>query len=159
MGKDGKREMDEKKAELLLLLRDSTAFYEAGFSVDLKKAPARWHALVKALGARESCALMAADLCERYRQLYGRDFLFSEKCVAFELWYHLAAYLWAAGFPDHRRHISTYLFSRKKLMLHCQEIDISTDDAASLRQRVMFGYRKGVRPVYRSTGSDPFRRR
>ena len=151
--------MEERKNELLALLYDSTSFYETGFSVDLKRKPDRWHALVSAIGAGRSCALMAEALCSRYRELFGRDFLFSERCVAFELRYHLAAYLWAMGYPGHRRHVTTFLFSREKLIGHCQEIDISADDAASLRQRLMFGYKRSVRPVYRSTPADPFRRR
>ena len=149
--------MDAEK-ELLSLLFENTAFFETGFSVDLKAAPERWHAVVSALGIRDACVRMAEALCRRYQALYGREFLFSVPCVAFELRYHLAAYLWAMGYPGYGRHITTFLFSREKLILHCQEIDISTEDAASLRQRAMFGYRKGVRPVYRSTPADPFRR-
>lgn len=151
--------MDERKKALAEMLLENTVFYETGFSVDLKTDPDRWDALVSAVGVREACAFMAEALCRRYRTLYGREFLFSARCVDFELRYHLTAYLWAMGYPGYSRHITTYLFSREKLIRHCREIDISTGDISSLRQRVMFGYKKGVRPVYRSTSADPFRRR
>ena len=149
--------MDGKTA-LLALLDESASYRETGFSIDLKKAPDRWHRCVSALGLRESCAVMADALCGEYQSRYGREFLFSAPCVAWEIRYHLAAYMWAMGHPGYRRNVTTYLFSRKKLILHCQEIDISTADIASRRQRIMFGYKRGVRPVYRSTGADPFRR-
>ena len=144
----------EEKTELLELLSENTAFSDEGFSIDLKTAPDRWHRCVTALGLRESCGLMAEALCGDF----GREFLFSAPCVAWEIRYHLAAYLWAMGYPGCRRNITTYLFTREKLILHCQEIDISTRDVFNRRQRVMFGYKKGVRPVYRNTPSDPFRR-
>ena len=148
----------EEKTALLALLKDCSSFYETGFSIDLKAAPDRWHRCVSALGLRRSCAMMAEALCGEYLARFGREFLFSAPCVAWEIRYHLAAYMWAMGYPGYRRNITTYLFSRKKLILHCQEIDISTADLASRRQRVMFGYKKGIRPVYRSTAADPFRR-
>lgn len=146
------------KTELLALLDESTRFEETGFSIDLKAAPEAWHRCVTALGIRESCAVMAEALCGEYQSRYGREFLFSAPCVAWEIRFHLAAYLWAMGYPGYRRNITTYLFTRKKLITHCQEIDISVSDVFSRRQRVMFGYKKGVRPVYRNTGADPFRR-
>lgn len=148
--------MGEK--ELSALLGESTTFFDTGFSIDLKAAPERWHRCVSALGLRRSCDLMAEELCREYAARYGREFLFSAKCVSFEIRYHLAAYLWAAGYPGYRRNITTYLFSREKLIRHCQEIDISVSDVVSRKQRVMFGYKKGVRPVYRNTPADPFRR-
>ena len=150
--------MNAAEKELAELLAENTVYSETGFSIDLKTAPGRWYRCVSALGLRESCGFMAETLCGEYQARYGREFLFSVPCVAWEIRYHLAAYLWAMGYPGCRRNITTYLFSRKRLILHCQEIDISTDDTASRRQRVMFGYKKGVRPVYRNTGADPFRR-
>ena len=148
----------EPKDELLSLLSESASYFDTGFSIDLKGAPDRWYRCASALGLRECCGLMAEALCREYRERFGREFLFTAPCVAFEIRYHLAAYLWAMGYPGCRRNITTYLFTRKKLILHCQEIDISVGDVSSRRQRVMFGYKKGVRPVYRNTPSDPFRR-
>ena len=148
--------MGEK--ELSALLMESTTFFDTGFSVDLKAAPERWHRCASALGLRRCCDLMSEWLCREYAARYGREFLFSAACVSFEIRYHLAAYMWAMGYPGYRRNLTAYLFSREKLIGHCQEIDISVTDTASRRQRVMFGYRKGVRPVYRNTSADPFRR-
>ena len=146
------------ETELSALLTESTTFFETGFSIDLKAAPDRWHRCVQALGLRECCALMAGELCREYQERYGREFLFSVPCVAFEIRYHLAAYMWAMGYPGYRRNITTWLFRREKLIEHCREIDISTADIASVKQRLMFGYRRGVRPLYRNTPADPFRR-
>ena len=148
----------DAKTELLTLLSENTAFNDTGFSIDLKTAPDRWYRCVSALGIRECCSFIAEALCREYLARFGREFLFSAPCVAWEIHYHLEAYLWAMGYPGCRRNITTYLFTRKKLILHCQEIDISVSDVFSRRQRLMFGYKKGVRPVYRNTPADPFRR-
>lgn len=68
--------MDGKTA-LLALLDESASYRETGFSIDLKKAPDRWHRCVSAQGLRESCAVMADALCGEYQSRYGREFLFS----------------------------------------------------------------------------------
>ena len=62
--------MDGKTA-LLALLDESASYRETGFSIDLKKAPDRWHRCVSALGLRESCAVMADALCGEYQSRYG----------------------------------------------------------------------------------------
>lgn len=102
---------------------------------------------------------MSDQLCERYRQLYGREFLFTNRCVAYEIEYHVDGFMYARGFRGYRRNITTLLFSRKDLIAHCRTIDISADDVNSWRQKTMFGYRAGVREIYRNTDKDPFDRR
>ena len=146
------------QAELSALLERCTTFSPAGFSVDLAAEPDAWDGCFRALGVRPACRRMAELLCARYRERFGEEFLFSVPCVAWELRYHAAAYMAAAGFRGYARHVSTLLFPRRQLILHCKEIDISTEDVKSLRQRLMFGYRRGVRPCYRGTEKDPFRR-
>lgn len=145
-------------AELPQLLERCTTFFPEGFSVDLSAEPEAWNTFFHAQGLRHACAQMAALLCARYRDKYGEEYLFSESCVSWELRYHAAAYMAASGYRGYARHISTLLLPRQKLILHCKEIDISTEDVKSLRQRLMFGYRRGVRTCYRGTGKDPFHR-
>ena len=147
-------ELALERRALKKLALANTRFSKRGFALDLSTDPAQWDALLRSVGD-ESWALLAKELCREYRRLQGREFLFSEQCVARELAYHIKAYLWAMG-CRWRRHISTWLFSRKSLSRHCRVVDISTSDARDLRQRVMFGYKKGVRKQYRGTKLDPF---
>ena len=140
-----------------LTLRHSEVF-EKGFAVDLRRETARWHEAVRALGAKRAYALMSETLCARYAERFGREFLFSQDCVAFEIAYHAEAYFRTQGFSGHARHLTTLLFDRAALARHCEVIDVSVDDVSSFRQRLMFGYARGVRPCYRNTERDPFDR-
>lgn len=148
-----------RRSALCALLDRDTRFFPEGFSVDLTRAPADWDRCLSGLGLRQAYRIMSAHLCRRYREQFGKDFLFGEGCVAYELRYHVNAYLWARGFPGYLRHVSTWLFSREDLIGHCREVDISVEDVASLRQRLMFRYRDGVRGCYRGTEADPFLRK
>ena len=152
--------MDHQTAETELceLTERHTDISEKGFAVDLRGETARWSAAVRALGAKDAYALMSRTLCELYERSFGKEFLFSARCVAFEIAYHAEAYFWTRGFPGHARHLTTLLFKRWELAKHCEVVDISTDDVASRRQRLMFGYARGVRPLYRGTAEDPFER-
>ena len=115
----------------------------------------QWDAAIRAVGRRNAYLQMAQTLNSLYRKEYGRDFLYTEKCMAFEIAYHADAYLsvTVGGYP---RHLSTLLFTKQALISHCEEINISVDDVRSLRQRLMFRYRFGLRPCYRRTKYDPF---
>jgi hypothetical protein len=150
--------MTDTALELRALCLRSTQISETGFAVDLRTETALWHRLVSALGRRSAYRLAAETLCRAYRERYGRDFLFSESCLAFEIAYHADAYFWTQGCGNHGRHLTTLLFSRDKLARHCEVIDISTSDTAIFKQRLMFGYAAGVRALYRGTEADPFRR-
>ena len=116
-----------------------------GFSLDLTAAPARWDAVIRTLGRETAYSRLAALLCEEFRRRSGRDFLFSDACVAFELGYHIDAYLWTQGYPGYPRHITTRLFTKAALDRHCSTVDISEKDLHNLKQRVVFGYKNGLR--------------
>ncbi len=140
---------------LCALTDRSAAIGEKGFALDLRAEPEAWRRAISALGRGRAYLLIAERLCSRYELRYRKPFLFSESCVAFEIAYHAEAYFWALGLGG-RRHASTLLFSREKLIAHCEVVDISTDDTASRKQRLMFSYAAGVRPRYRGTAEDPF---
>ena len=144
--------LDRRALKQLAL--SNTRFYKRGFSLDLTSDPARWDELLRRLG-EGSWIFLARELCREYRRLQGKDFLFSEQCVAWELKYHITAYLWALGYRW-PRHLSTWMLPKKSLIRHCRVVDISTSDARDLRQRLIFGYKKSVRKQYKGTRSDPF---
>ena len=146
------------EAELKELTERHSEVFEKGFAVDLREETGRWHRAVRALGAKRAYALMSRTLCSLYERRFGKSFLFSERCLAFELGYHAEAYFWTQGFGGHFRHLTTLLFGREELARHCEVVDISTDDVESFRQRTMFAYARGVRPCYRNTAADPFDR-
>jgi len=150
------KEKEQARAQMQRLCAQHTSFSEKGFAVDLRQETETWYRVIRTLGRREAYRLMSALLCERYRERFGREYLFGESCVAFEIAYHADAYFWARGLTEFGRHITTLLFRRDELLRHCEVIDISTDDVSIVRQRAMFGYAAGVRPCYRCTPSDPF---
>ncbi len=137
---------------MLALLEKYTAMDDKGFSVDIETAADEWDACIKGLGAKNAYAAMANYLCGKYREKYGKAFLFSDACVANEIAYHVNAFMCMKHFPGYSRHISTYLLARDYLIEHCRTIEISTDDISSWRQKVMFKYRKGTRDCYKKAG-------
>lgn len=139
------------------LCKAHTEVRKDGFSIHLDDAQTEWNSAIHAAGRKPAYRAMANYLSKLYREQYGREFLFSERCMAFEIQFHADAYLamTVGGYP---RHIATLPFSRKSLISHCRVIDISEDDVKSVKQRFMFGYRRGVREQLRGTERDPFRR-
>lgn len=139
------------------LCRAHTEIREDGFSIDLERARDEWNAAIRGAGRRAAYRRMAECLAGLYRERFGREFLFSEKCMAFEIQFHADAYfaVTVGGYP---RHIATLPFSGAALISHCRIIDISVEDVKSRKQRLMFGYRRGVRKQLRGTERDPFRR-
>ena len=140
------------------LLKTHVKMDEKGFAIELDGAAERWDACLKRLGLHSGYRLMAERLAEAYHETYGKPYLFTEDCMAYEIEYHADAYFWASGYRGYRRNVTSLLFSRDELISHCRVIDVSTDDVTSFRQRAMFRYRKGVRPEYRNTAADPFDR-
>ena len=146
------------RTELNGLLADSVTMSENGFAIGLETCAGRWDALLKRTGLHRGYRLMAEKLSDMYREAYGRPYLFSDRCMAYEIEYHADAFFWASGYRGYRRNVTSWLFGRDELISHCRVIDISTEDTASRRQRLMFRYRSGVRSEYRNTPSDPFDR-
>ena len=147
-----------EQEELVRLVARHSALSEKGFALDLGKETEQWYHAIRALGAKEAYGLIGDVLCELYAIQYGKEYLFSRRCLAFEIAYHANAYFWTQGLRGLPRHVTTLLFLRAELERHCEIVDISTDDAAERRQRLMFGYPRGVRPCYRHTAEDPFDR-
>ncbi|MBR6430708.1 MAG: hypothetical protein IKS27_05805 [Oscillospiraceae bacterium] len=150
---------EREKAALTELLDGHVTMTGKGFAIDLAAAPQAWDECLKTLGAKRGYAAAAEMLNVRYREAEGRDYLFTDRCLAFEIAYHANAFFRAVGIPGYRRHVTTLLFSREALIEHCKVVDISTDDISVPRQRIMFRYRSGVRPAFRGTDADPFDRR
>ena len=124
------------------------------FSLDLTAAPERWYGVIRRLGRKQAYACLARILCGEFQRVNGREFLFSDRCVAFELGYHMDAFLWSRGFRGCRRHITTLLFSRASLDRHCRTVEIDEKDLYNFRQRLMFRYRRGLRTAASSKTPD-----
>lgn len=138
------------------LTEKHTDITENGFSIHLDAERELWDAAIRAAGRRSAYRQMAEQLCRMYRERFGREFLFTERCMAFEIQFHADAYLavTVGGYP---RHVGTLPFSRDALIEHCCSIEIDVEDVKSLRQRLMFRYRQGIRPCYKGTEADPFK--
>ena len=142
--------------ELYRLLNEYADITEDGFTIDLKSAVAEWDACISGIGQKEAYNLMSNYLCESYKQLCGEEFLFSNECVAYEIEYHVDAYMYTQGYKGYHRNITTLLLSKEYLEEHCKVIDISTNDVNDKLQRFMFNYQKGIREKYKGTAKDPF---
>lgn len=116
-----------------------------GFSLDLSGDPAGWDRLIRELGRRAAYAHMSQVLCRAFFRQNGRDLIFTEACVAYELGWHANAYLWTQGFRGCHRHILTWLFSKAALERHCRSVEIDEKDLHNLRQRLVFHYKRGLR--------------
>lgn len=133
----------EARERLARMTDDSLTVKPGGISLDLRKDPAGWDAVLRALGRKEACRLLAERVRGNYLAQTGKEFPFTEPCVAYELGYHISAYLWSIGYRGHRRHITTRLFTRKALERHCSTVEIDEESVRDFRQRVVFHYRKG----------------
>lgn len=144
----------EAKNVKKLLLRCAEVLSE-GFRVDLSERTDEWAALSEALGSKRLCAYCADALEKAYRKRFGEAFLFSERCVAFELLYHLNAYLCVKGYRR-TRPVSTLLFQKASVERRCRTAEIDKNDVYRLSQRIAFRYFSGVRSLYRRTARDPY---
>lgn len=148
---------DETKA-LDALLDSYGSLNDSGFKISLAEAADEWDAALRAAGVENACVYLAQRLCDRYAAAHGEAYLFSNHCVANEIKYHVDAYMGATGHSGYLWHITTLPFTRRALRAHCGVIDIGTEDVVDWRQRLLFRYRAGIRPEYKGTDRDPFRR-
>ncbi|MBQ5992679.1 MAG: hypothetical protein IJL62_09135 [Clostridia bacterium] len=137
------------------LLFSCTEILPEGFRIDLSKDPAGWAALCRETGSKPLCAYLAETLSKRYEAAFSEPFLFSERCLTFEIRYHLNAYLCVKGFRR-VRHVSTLLFPKPVLDRACRSIEIDTGDVYHFAQRLAFRYFFGVRTECRRTERDPY---
>lgn len=140
------------------LLAGCTEVLAEGFRIALFVDPEGWAELSCAVGARRLCAYAAGWLCAAYERQFGEPFLFSERCMTFELLYHLRAYLWVRGLCR-VRHVTTLLFPRRTIKRTCRSVEIDRNDVYRLSQRIAFRYFFGIRGMYRRTEKDPYAKR
>ena len=132
---------------------------EFGFSIDIESETASWDASIKKLGIQEAYDYMSDYLCQKYNDAYGEEFLFSNKCVSYEIEYHVDAYMCMMGYKGYWRNVTTLWFSDDELIAHCKSVDISTNDTGDRLQKTVFGYKKGIRDCYKYTDRDPYAKR
>ncbi len=142
--------------KLVRLLDRYTEIRPDGFRIDLAGAHAQWDRCLKRIGLHRAYRRMAERLCRVYLERFGEPFLLTEDCVAWEIQYHVDAFMAARGYRHYSRNATTLLYSKAALISHCREVDISTEDIGDWKQRTMFRYRKGIRDCYRNTDRDPF---
>lgn len=140
-----------------MLLRCAKTLPE-GFCVDLSADPQGWAAASRAIGSKRLCRGVADLLCGAYEAQYGEPFLFSERCMTFELKYHLNAYLCIRGFRR-VRHVTTLLFPKRTVERTCRSVEIDRNDVYRTSQRLAFRYFFGIRKEYRRTARDPYAKR
>ncbi len=152
---DGSMKNEPTTQTVTALLTPCTKVLPEGFAIDLSCDLAAWDELVRSLGGRRLCRAAAAWLTEAYQKTFGEPFLFTERCIAYELWWHLSAYRWTQGL-SRVRPLAALPFPKKRLERACRSVEIDTNDIYRWSQRLIFRYFWGVRPVYRRTARDPY---
>ena len=133
------------EARLEGLIAENLTVGEGRISLDLQRDPGAWDSVIRTLGRKRAYRALAEGICARYAAERGEPFPFTEDCVAYELGYHINAYLRTQGFRGYPRHVTPLLFSRDALIRHCRTVEIDKADLNNLRQRLMFRYKKGLR--------------
>ena len=149
-------EADDGRDELLELLEKYTSIEEDGIIIDIKIEGDEWDKAIKRMGVKKAYMFMAEYVCGKYKDLYGKDFLFTESCVAYEIEYHVDAYMRIKGKSGYSSHFTTWFMPKDDIDVSCSSVDIFATDVNSFAQSIMFGYRNGVRKQYRNTEEDPF---
>ena len=129
-----------------------------GFRIDLSAAPENWDAAARAIGTKRLCRGVVEMLSDAYAAQQCELFLFSERCMTFELKYHLNAYLCIRGFRR-VRHVTTLLFPKRTVERTCRSVEIDRNDVYRTSQRLAFRYFFGIRKEYRCTARDPYAKR
>ena len=145
----------EQENPLFALLDRCAEVKAEGFRVDLSQEPDAWARLCRTLGAGRLCKATAQWLSDAYAARFSEAFLFSVRCMTFELRYHLDAYLCVLGYR-HVRHVSTLLFRKETLEKKCRSIEIDTGDVYRRGQRLAFRYFFGIDRAYKRTARDPY---
>ena len=158
-GSDDESAIQEAIQKLYALTDEYAKIYETGFSINIESATNDWNNCLTTIGVDEAYQLMSEYLCNAYYTKYGKEFLFSDSCVANEIEYHVDAYMWTQGYSGYSRNITTLAFSKEQLIEHCKTVEVFTTDVNTLRQRLIFSYKKGIRDCYKGTDEDPFDRR
>lgn len=147
------RKAEQRRVKALLLR--STEVLPEGFRIDLKSEVNEWSALSRALGSARLCALCAEALEQAYEQTFSEPFLFSAPCMAYELRYHLNAYLWTQKLRR-TRPVSTLILKRNKIAQKCYSVEIDRTDVYRWSQRLLFRYFFGIRKGWLRSPRDPY---
>ena len=150
-----KRLNEQEAKDVNELLLRCTEVLPEGFRVDLSADPDRWAAFVRAFGSKRLCTFVAERLKSMYKKQFSEAFLFSVRCMTFELMYHLNAYLCVKGYRR-TRHVTTLLLKKAVIERKCFSIEIDTGDVYRLSQRMMFRYFFGIDKIFRRTARDPY---
>ena len=150
--------MNDNLEHLYALIDKYTEIRKDGFAIHIEDEPVEWDHTIKVIGIREAYRKMAKYICDAYEKKFGEPYLLNEKCIAYEIEFHVDAFMTMQKLRGYSRHVGTLLYTKSQLLKHCGVIDISTKDLSVLKQRVMFRYRKGIRDIYKGTERDPFRR-
>ena len=119
--------------------------------------------------ANRTIGVITEYVVETFYKKYKRHIVFSDNCLSKEIEMHLKGYWWCEGgkniiLPHYLllaygivESVSIYRIDiSKKLIDHCNPINISESDIFDIKQRLGFLYRSGIRKIYLNTTNDPF---
>ena len=146
---------------------DRCTISEGTISIDMDAEADEIEQLRNQLSMKEICDEIAKVACSRYYDMYGQEFLLSDKCVSFEIEAHIDAYYWSVGetlIPNYlvvgfwaKQMIDTQGYNASSVYDATKSIDIRERDVVIYGyQSIAFGYRNGIRDVYIGTSRDPW---
>ena len=103
--------------------------------------------------------ILSEILCDRYAEIYGYEFLFSDKCVAIEIEKHLEGYLYMIGEGGKRNlitNIGILWKGEEGAYRSLCSAEIATFQVLRWDQALMFNYFEGIRDIYQGTEKDPW---
>ncbi len=158
----------KKLIDLAFGIGERASISEGAISLDMDQELDVVLYLSEYYGIGYICDAIALAACEKYCEMYGRDFLLSTICVSYEIEEHIYAYLWskdlrplpnvlAAGFS--MKKILTGRYSASSVYDATRTIDIYEKDVWDNgigTQAWIFDYRNGIRNCYLGTEWDPW---
>ena len=110
---------------------------------------------------------IAAGACDKYKSIYGKEFLLSDSCVGYELYDYFDAYQWARGCKFLPNTLAAGFYAKRVIERHpsprseaaraSRVTDIRIADVYSGSWSVeLFGYKKGIRDCYIGSPLDPW---
>ena len=147
----------QAELQLKAQTRRNTRTNRNGFQVNIAAFEDTMEAAIKLLGLAKVSEIIGLTALEQYKRQQGREFLFSDGCVIYEVDWHIRGYRAAQGTgdPGEKRLLQNF-YSNANLIDRCGRIDIFSTDADRASQEFVFNYINGIRDCYYNTASDPY---
>ena len=114
---------------------------------------------------------MLVNIITKFKNKYGREFLFSNECIIKEIYDHFVGYMWSIGVSGYELPPYMQLYGahctlnggnyKQSIHYACVDADIYEKDVyatewSAKAEAKVFDYYNGINSVYKSTKRDPY---